>query len=152
MIQTRGSLAAGLAVGDRAVYSRTFTAADVALFGGVTADGNPYHFDAEFARGTRFGQPIVHGLLVGSMVTHIGGQWAWLADGMSFEFVGPVFVGDTVTAELTIEAVDERGRHTARARLVNQRGEEVLRGVLTGYPPRAQELARLRRDAGAGRA
>jgi 3-hydroxybutyryl-CoA dehydratase len=152
MIQTRGSLAAGLAVGDRAVYSRTFTAADVALFGGVTADGNPYHFDAEFARASRFGQPIVHGLLVGSMVTHIGGQWAWLADGMSFEFVGPVFVGDTVTAELTIEAVDERGRHTARARLVNQRGEEVLRGVLTGYPPRAQELARLRRDAGAGRA
>ena len=34
------------------------------------------------------------------MVTHIGGQWAWLADGMSFEFVAPVFVGDTVTAEV----------------------------------------------------
>ncbi len=145
MIQTVGTLAAGLRVGDRAVYSRTFTEADVALFGGITADGNPYHYDAEFARGARFGRPIVHGLLVGSMVTHIGGQWAWLADGMSFEFVAPVFVGDTVTAEVTVEAVDERGRHTARARFTNQRGEEVLRSVLTGYPPRAQELAVLAR-------
>jgi 3-hydroxybutyryl-CoA dehydratase len=148
MIQTRGTLAAGLAVGDRAVYSRTFTEADVALFGGLTADGNPYHFDAEFARRARFGRPVVHGLLVGSMVTHIGGQWAWLADGMSFEFVAPVFVGDTVTAEVTIAAVDERGRHTARARLVNQRGEEVARAVLTGYPPRAPERALLLREPG----
>ena len=151
MIQTHGSLAAGLKPGDRAVYSRTFTAADVALFGGITADGNPYHYDAEFARASRFGRPIVHGLLVGSMVTHVGGQWAWLADGMSFEFVAPVAVGDTVTVAVEIEAVDERGRHTARARLVNQRGEEVLRGVLTGYPPRPQEIALLRRiPAGSG--
>jgi len=145
MIQTHGTLAAGLEVGDRAVYSRTFTEADVALFGGITADGNPYHYDAEFARGARFGRPIVHGLLVGSMVTHIGGQWAWLADGMSFDFVAPVFVGDTVTAEVTIAAVDERGRYTARARFTNQRGEEVMRSLLTGFPPRAQELAMLGR-------
>jgi 3-hydroxybutyryl-CoA dehydratase len=154
MIQTRGTLAAGLQPGDRAVYTRTFTQADVALFGGVTADGNPYHFDAEFARASRFGRPIVHGLLVGSMVTHIGGQWAWLADSMSFEFVAPVFVGDTVTVEVVIESVDERGRYTARARFVNQRGEEVMRGALTGYPPRPQELALLGRGpagaAGAG--
>jgi acyl dehydratase len=149
MIQTRGSLAAGLKPGDRAVYTRTFTEADVALFGGVTADGNPYHFDAGFARASRFGRPIVHGLLVGSMVTHVGGQWAWLADAMSFEFVAPVFVGDTVTVEVVIEGIDDKGRHTARARFVNQRGAEVLRSVLTGYPPRPRERTRLQRGAGA---
>ena len=152
MIQTRGSLAAGLKVGDRAVYSRTFTEADVAFFGGVTADGNPYHYDAEFARAAHFGRPIVHGLLVGSMVTHVGGQWAWLASSMGFEFVAPVVVGDTVTVEVVIEAVDERGRYTARARLANQHGEEVMRAVLEGYPPRPQEIALLARGpAGGGR-
>ncbi len=101
MIQVEGALARGLQVGDRAVWSRTFTDADVALFGGLTADQNPYHLDAGFAAGSRFGRPIVHGLLVGSMVTHIGGQWAWLATGMSFEFVAPVFPGDTVTVAVT---------------------------------------------------
>ena len=145
MIQTRGSLAAGLQVGDRAVYSRTFTEADVALFGGVTADGNPYHVDAEFARAAHFRRPIVHGLLVGSMVTHIGGQWAWLASSLGFEFVAPVFVGDTVTVELVIEEVDEKGRYVARARFVNQGGAEVMRAVLEGYPPRPPEIALLAR-------
>jgi 3-hydroxybutyryl-CoA dehydratase len=150
MIQTRGSLTAGLAVGDRATYSRTFTAADVTLFGGLTADGNPYHFDAEFAGESRFGQPIVHGLLVGSMVTHVGGQWAWLATALSFEFLAPVFVGDTVTVEVVIAAVDARGRHTARARFVNQDGAEVARAILEGYPPGPADLARLTRATDRG--
>lgn len=138
----------GLQVGDRAVHSRTFTESDVTLFGGLTGDANPYHFDAEFARAGRFGRPIVHGLLVASMVTHVGGQWAWLASGMSFEFVAPVFIGDTVTVEVIITGRDERDRFSAEARFVNQDGTEVLRGSLSGYPPRAQELALLSRVPG----
>ena len=144
MIQTHGRFAEGLRVGDRAVYSRTFTDADVALFGGLTADGNPYHYDAEFARASRFGRPIVHGLLVGGMLTHVGGQWAWLATGMRFEFVAPVYVGDTVTLEVEVSARDE-GKYMARARWVKQDGQEVLRGELEGYPARDRELALLAR-------
>ncbi len=145
MIQTEGAIARGLAVGDRAVWSRTYTEADVALFGGLTGDYNPYHFDGPFAAGSRFGRPIVHGLLVGSMVTHIGGQWAWLASAMSFEFLAPVYVGDTVTVEVVVTARDDKGRTTAEARFVNQDGREVMRGALAGYPPRPEELARLTR-------
>lgn len=148
MLQTRGSLVEGLQPGDRAVWSRTFTEADVVLFGGLTADANPYHFDGEFARRSRFGKPIVHGLLVGSMLTHVGGQWAWLASSMSFEFVAPVYVGDTITVEVTIDAVGEKGRHAASARFVNQAGTEVLRARLAGYPPRARELEVLSRGPG----
>ncbi len=145
MIQTRGSLAQGLKVGDRAVYSRTFTDSEVTLFGGLTADGNPYHYDAEFARASRFGRPIVHGLLVGGMLTHVGGQWAWLASSMAFEFLAPVFVGDTITVEVTVDACDDQGKYTATARWVNQDGEHVLRGRLEGFPPRPKEIALLSR-------
>ena len=145
MIQTKGALAEGLKVGDTAVYSHSFTQSEVTLFGGLTADGNPYHHDAEFARASRFGRPIVHGLLVGGMLTHVGGQWAWLASSMAFEFVAPVFVGDTITVEVTVEEPDEQGKQRARARWVNQHGEEVLRGKLEGYPPRQQEIALLSR-------
>ena len=145
MIQTRGALAEGLKVGDTAVYSHTFTDSEVTLFGGITADGNPYHYDAEFARATRFGRTIVHGLLVGGMLTHVGGQWAWLASSMAFEFVAPVFLGDTITLEVVVDEQDEQGKFAARARWVNQHGEEVLRGRLEGYPPRPQEIALLSR-------
>jgi acyl dehydratase len=135
----------GLAVGDRAVYSRTFTESDVILFGGITGDWNPYHFDGPFAQASRFGRPIVHGLLVGSLLTHIGGQWAWLANHLSFEFLAPVHVGDTVTVEVTVEALDDEGKFIARAHWVNQRGEPVMTGRLEGYPPREKERALLTR-------
>lgn len=148
MIQTRGTLAEGLQVGDRAVYSRTFTESEVILFGGLTADGNPYHYDAVFARASRFGRPIVHGLLVGGMLTHVGGQWAWLASSMAFEFLAPVFVGETITLEVTVDARDERGKVAASARWVNQDGAEVLRGTLEGFPPSAEERALLARVPG----
>ena len=145
MIQTKGTLAEGLKVGDRAVYSHTFSESEVTLFGGLTADGNPYHHDAEFARASRFGRPIIHGLLVGSMLTHVGGQWAWLASAMAFEFLAPVYVGDTITLEVTVDGRDQRGKFLARARWVNQQGAEVLRGTLEGYPPRAEEVELLSR-------
>ncbi len=145
MIQTRGTLVEGLQVGDRAAYSHTFSHSEVVLFGGLTADGNPYHHDAEFARASRFGRPIVHGLLVGAMLTHVGGQWAWLASSMAFEFLAPVFVGDTVSLEVTVDARNERGKYTASARWVNQDGLEVLRATLEGYPPTAEQRALLAR-------
>ena len=141
MIQTTGSIVEGLKVGDRAVYSRTFTEADVALFGALSGDLNPYHFDAAFAGHTRFGRPIVHGLLVGAMATHVGGQWAFLATSLQVDFLGPVYPGDTVTLEAVVESADERGRFTVRGRWVNQAGAEVARGGFSGYPPRAQERA-----------
>jgi acyl dehydratase len=151
MIQTQGSFRDGLRAGDRAVYTRTFTESDVALFGGLTGDMNPYHFDGEFARAGRFGRPIVHGLLVGSMMTHVGGQWAWLASSMSFRFIAPVFVGDTITLEMTIVERDEHGRCRAEARFLKPDGSEVLRGELDGFPPPPEEIARLARAELLGR-
>jgi len=148
VIQTKGSIIEGLKVGDRAVYSRTFTEADVALFGSLSGDLNPYHFDADFTAQTKFGRPIVHGLLVGAMATHIGGQWAFLATSLQFDFLSGVYPGDTVTLEAVVESVDGRGRHTVRLRFVNQAGLEVARGAFDGYPPRQKERDALTRLPG----
>jgi len=120
-----------------AVYSwrRTFTDGDVTTFCGVTGDFNPYHLDAAFAATSRFGGRIVPGLLTASMATHIGGMLGFLASDMRFEYLAPVFVGDTVTC--TVRFVD---RDEARLRLrgevecVNQEGLEVLRGTFSGIP------------------
>jgi 3-hydroxybutyryl-CoA dehydratase len=139
VIQTKGTTVDGLQVGDRAVHTRTFTEADVALFGSFSGDLNPYHFDAAFTARTRFGRPIVHGLLVGAMATHVGGQWAFLASSLHLDFLAPVYPGDTVTLEVVAESKDERGRFLVRARWVNQSGAEVARGWFDGFPPRAQE-------------
>ena len=41
---------------------REITGADIASFAALTGDSHPIHYDEEYARSTRFGRPIVHGL------------------------------------------------------------------------------------------
>ncbi len=129
----------GIRSGDQVSLTRTFTDRDVAQFGRLTGDMNPYHFCPDFARATRFGRPIAHGLLVASMLTEVGGQWAWLATEMSFKFTAPVFSGDTITLELEVVSQDERNLTRAEARWVNQDSVVVATGSLAGYPPTSEQ-------------
>jgi 3-hydroxybutyryl-CoA dehydratase len=126
-------------VGEKVAFTRTLTEADAALFIGVTWDVNPYHTDDRYAAQTRFGRRIVPGLLTASLLTHLGGLWAFLATEMSFEFLGPVYMGDTVTAEAEIVEVSERGRVRLAGRVINAAGEEMLRAVIWGWPGRFEE-------------
>jgi 3-hydroxybutyryl-CoA dehydratase len=122
-------------VGETAVFARTFTESDVTQFVGITWDVNPYHTDQKFCETHRVGRRIVPGLLVGSMLTHIGGLAAVLASDISFEFVAPVFIGDTITATCTVEEVDAR-RGWARVEMIcaNQENHIVARGTARGFP------------------
>jgi acyl dehydratase len=118
---------------------RTFRADEIIRFGEITVDYNPVHYEPRWVRHKGYRSPICHGLLVGSMLCDIGGQLGWLATGMSFRFRRPVYVGDTITCELTIEAIDERRRARGRCLFTNQQGERVLEASLEGYLPDAEE-------------
>ena len=48
-------------VGQTAQRTLTLTAEHVETFAKLTGDYNPLHFDAEFAKGTRFGALVVQG-------------------------------------------------------------------------------------------
>jgi len=125
------------AVGAKVSFSRTLTEGDVALFIGATWDVNPYHTDQTFAAQTPFKRRIVPGLLTASLLTHLGGLWAFLATRMTFEFLEPVYTGDTITAEAEIVEWDaDRGWARLACRCVNQEGKEVLRAEVTGFPGR----------------
>ncbi|MES1213157.1 MAG: MaoC family dehydratase [Singulisphaera sp.] len=122
-------------IGKRASFTRTFSEGDMTLFIGATWDINPYHTDDTFAAETRFKRRILPGLLPASMATHLGGLWGFLATEMNLEFVAPVYVGDTVTIEVEITAIEPpHGKVRAKCRWVNADGVEVLRGGFAGYP------------------
>lgn len=124
-----------IAVGQTFTFRRTFTEGDVALFCGVTGDFNPYHLDDTFASESWFGRRIIPGLLTGSMITHIGGMIGFLAADMTFHYVAPVYIGDTITCALTFIAKDPTGRSmTGSARCTNQDGREVLTAIFSGFP------------------
>ena len=122
-------------VGQTFTFRRTFTDGDVALFCGVTGDYNPYHQDAQFAQESWYGRTTIPGLLTGSMLTHIGGLLGFLATEMHFEYVAPVYVGDTVTCTVTVLEKDEsRRRVECGADFVNGEGTQLLRARFAGFP------------------
>jgi 3-hydroxybutyryl-CoA dehydratase len=47
--------------------SKTLTDAHFLLFSGITGDVHPIHYDIEYARQTRFGKPLAHGLLLSGL-------------------------------------------------------------------------------------
>ena len=141
MSEIRNRTIQGLAAGDTIVISRRFTEKDMLAFADVTRDYNPIHFEKRFVQTKNFNDRICHGLLVGSILTEIGGQIGWLASEMSFRFKRPVYFGDTIECAFTISEIDERNRARAEVIYRNQDGTIVLEadlvGILPGEPERA---------------
>jgi acyl dehydratase len=121
---------------------RTVTEADVVGFACLSGDFNPLHVDAEFARGTQFGERIAHGLLglsIGSGLTSRlgiieGTAIAFL--GLEWAFKGAVKLGDTITVRLRVDdrretSKPDRGIVRFATTIVNQRDEVVQEGTQT---------------------
>lgn len=121
------------------------------LFAQMTGDAHPLHYDADYAKTTRFGAPLAHGLLLmgmtalgaGSLSPHVEDSMiAFLEQGG--RFLKPVLLGDTVTPELEVAETrpsksGPSGIVKLTARLTNQRGETVLEGFHTYLVKRRHE-------------
>jgi acyl dehydratase len=135
MSTIRKKAAEGIKVGDVFTITRTFSETDMITFADITEDYNPVHFDDRFASTKRFSGRICHGLLVASMLTHIGGQIGWLASRMDFRYKKPVYFGDTVKCTLAITKIDKNNRAEAQAIFKNQDDVTVLEASLGGILP-----------------
>lgn len=139
MTDIRRRAVAGLKAGDTFVLTRTFTERDVDAFSEVSRDHNPIHFSLRFVGLKGFKGRICHGLLVGGMITEVGGQIGWLASGMTFRFKKPVYFNDTITCRFTLTSVDEKNRAKAETVFTNQHDEIVLEASLSGVLPNVEE-------------
>ena len=135
----------GLKPGDTFTVERCFTLDEVRQFADLTRDYNPIHFERRFTSAKNIPDLICHGLLVGGLLTEIGGQIGWLASGMRFVFKAPVYPGDRIVCKLTIMSVDAKGRARAEAQFHNQDNRLVLDGELTGIIPGERERQILQR-------
>ena len=124
------------AVGDQVRFTKTITETDSALFGAISGDFYPIHFNEELARRTRFGGRIAHGVIaVGLISTVIGvplqgpGVCAAVIRELHFDFTAPVRFGDTLTAEATVEEVITERRIVGLCVTCRNQSEElVLKG------------------------
>ena len=124
-------------IGHKAAVTKTVTQDDVAMFAKVTGDDQRLHLDAEFAARTRFKKPLAHGMISAGLIsaalgTKLAPDFLAVYLTQQLRFRMPVFVGDTVTAEVEVTAVDDEKRIlTLRTDCANQNGETVVKGEAT---------------------
>ena len=120
-------------VGEKAKVTKTISEADVYAFAGITGDFNPLHVDAEFARRSRFGERIAHGMLTAGLISAVLGMQLPGPGGIflsqTLKFVRPVRLGDTITATAEVTSWNPAKRILQlRTACVNQREEVVVEG------------------------
>jgi len=121
-------------------FVRTVTERDIALFGEVSGDTNPVHFDDEFARTTPFKGRIAHGVLAASYISTVLGMEmpgpGTIFVGLNVRFKAPVRIGDTVKATCTVREVLPERRRVIFDCACSVGDVVVLEGEATVMPPR----------------
>ena len=122
-----------LHIGQFAEVTHTITEEDIQTFGDLSGDYNPLHFDEEWAKTTVFNGRIAHGLLTASFISAAIGMKlpgpGTIYLGQSMNFMGPVRIGDTITARVEVASLnDEKHRVTLKTLCTNQNQEVVIEG------------------------
>ena len=132
-------------IGDSYSYDRVLTMDDVRTFADITGDDNPIHVDEEFAATTRFGKPVVHGVLLLGIISKVLGRdfpgHGSVAVSLSCRFLRPVPVGTEITVEIKVAEKIERHKHVKCKVYIYANGKMALGGDATFIPPADEEEA-----------
>jgi 3-hydroxybutyryl-CoA dehydratase len=125
-------------VGDRVTFAKTVAETDVYLFAGITGDFSVNHVNEQYMAHSKYGRRIAHGALIVGYMSTCSTSMIDKCQGATRDetpvslgydrvrFLGPVFIGDTVTLTYTIAEVDPQKRQSlADISVVNQKGELV---------------------------
>ncbi len=125
-------------VGDSVMFAKTVAETDVYLFAGITGDFSVNHVNEQYMARSKYGRRIAHGALIVGYMSTCSTSMIDKCQGTTrgetpvslgydrVRFLGPVFIGDTVTLTYTIAEVDPQKRQSlADISVVNQKGELV---------------------------
>jgi len=119
-------------IGFRTSCNYKVTEKMIAQFAELSGDYNPVHMDPEFAKKTRFGRRIAHGMITGALISSalvkvFGRGGIYLSQNM--KFVNPVFIDDEIQIELHVAAMrKEKGIATIETNVKKTTGEVVVKG------------------------
>ena len=120
-------------VGEQASLTKTVTDADVTTFANLVGDHNPIHTDDEYARKSRFGKRLAHGVFTGGLISAVLGNHlpgpGCIYLSQQLEFLAPVFIGDTITAVVEVTSWrPEKRIITFKTDAYNQEERQVVTG------------------------
>ena len=123
-----------VSVGQSFCETLSISDAHLSLGAALTGDFNPLHVNEAFARGSRHGGAILHGVITSAIIGAPAGM-IFSGTAIAFlehncRFLAPVRAGDTLATTWEVIAKEDKPRHGGgvvrmRARCVNQRGDLV---------------------------
>lgn len=123
-----------LKIGDSASITKTLSDNDVKLFALMSGDKNPIHLDREYAKQSKFGRNIAHGLWGGSLISTVlgtklpGPGSIYLHQDLDFK--RPIYVDDKVTVTVTVTDLKADSKKvTLQCICTNQDNQVVISGT-----------------------
>ena len=129
-----------LKIGDSFSIPRFISEDDVLTFARVTGDDNPLHVDADYAEATRFGQRVVHGVLLLGLISKVLGRDfpgpGSIAVSLACRFLRPVRLNSEVRVEVRVaEKLAKRGYVKCKTYIYTEENRMALAGEATLIPP-----------------
>ncbi|HND86518.1 MAG TPA: MaoC family dehydratase [Pseudobdellovibrionaceae bacterium] len=112
----------------------TVTSEHIDLFAKVSGDYNPIHVDEEYAKKSRFGRRIAHGMLSAGFISRalvdgLNGEGIYVSQNL--KFVNPVFIGDELVVKLLVTNLRRDTKKeilTVSTNIEKSTGELVVKG------------------------
>jgi 3-hydroxybutyryl-CoA dehydratase len=117
-------------IGDSAEFEITVTETMVHQFANISGDFNSLHMDNEFAKTTKFGKRVCHGMLLGSFFSRLVGMYIpglnALYLSQSLKFISPCFIDDKIIVRGTVIRKSERTKIITLQTLILNTNDKIL--------------------------
>jgi 3-hydroxybutyryl-CoA dehydratase len=103
-------------------------------FAKISGDFNPLHMDEQFAKKSKFGRRICHGMLLSSFFSRLVGMYLPGKNALYFSqnlnFVEPCFIGDKIIVKGEVIDKSEATRMIKiKTTIKNREGRELIQGT-----------------------
>lgn len=128
-----------LKIGDKFIKDFIISDKMVNGFSLVTGDQNPVHLDDEFAKNSIFKKRIAHGMLIGSLISSVIGNYfpgiGTIYLSQSMKFLYPVFINDSISVHIEVIEIMRNNWIKLKTNCYNQDNKLVINGDAVVNPP-----------------